>query len=172
MPLWHISKNMFFINILQLWQVGSESCIVKADAGQLGNLFHMPCRRQSQERIKKGLRENRNPLSALVGADRFELSTSSVSGKRSPPELRACMEILLFSTGRQGVSRPKAGSRSVQVFGFIGFFEFVGFVGLLGLLSWGTGRVHSMHDKQSLMNRPSCRSPGPRHRPTIDIEDI
>ena len=35
------------------------------------------------------------PLNILmVGADRFELSTSSVSGKRSPPELRAFIVVV------------------------------------------------------------------------------
>ena len=38
---------------------------------------------------KRGHGVNGNPLTLLVGAIGFEPTTSSVSGKRSPPELRA-----------------------------------------------------------------------------------
>ena len=62
---------------------------------------HIPSRQQ-----KNGPPDFRRAVEHVVGVTRFELVTSSVSGKRSPPELNArtktrcwgCSELLLYMT--------------------------------------------------------------------------
>ena len=58
----------------------------------MGEWFHL------NVELQRKRPETMSPaLSFLVGVTRFELVTSSVSGKRSPPELNARIQGALFS---------------------------------------------------------------------------